>query len=169
MSSIGETLASALAYLKVHPEEARYTDSAAIAKVQRGLTVTVTAPDGRSVVTDMPKSVGGGDSAPGPGWLFRAALAACDATLIAMAAAMRGVELTDVEVTVDSESNDYGILGIDDAVPAGPLRMRTVATVNANGASTAQLRELVEWAVSHCPVHDAVTRAVPVTLEIEIA
>ena len=30
----------------------------------------------------------------------------------------------EIEVTVDSESDDYGILGLDPAVPAGPLSMR---------------------------------------------
>jgi len=28
------------------------------------------------------------------------------------------------------------------------------------------LAEIVEWAAAHCPVHDALKRAVPVSLEI---
>jgi uncharacterized OsmC-like protein len=166
MSSIGEAIRNATEYLRDHPEEARYTDSAAVATLDEGLRVTVSAPDGRKTTTDMSRAVGGTDTAPSPGWLFRAALAACDTTLIAMRAAMLGVELDEVEVSIDSESNDYGILGIDDSTPAGPLSVRTTVRVRAKGADASAMRELVEWAVAHCPVCDATKRAVPMTLDI---
>ncbi|MGH2472599.1 MAG: OsmC family protein [Candidatus Limnocylindria bacterium] len=168
MSEVGQALTKAIDHLKEHPAEARYTDSAAVAKLERGLRVTVTDPTGRSITTDMSKGVGGGDTAPSPGWLFRASLAACDTTLIAMRAAMVGVELTEVEVTIDSESNDHGILGIDDHVPAGPLGIRAKVRAKAKGLTAPQLRDVVEWAVAHCPVCDAAKRAVPMTLEIEV-
>ena len=29
-------------------------------------------------------------------------------------------------------------------------------------------REVVDWAVAHCPVSDAITRAVPVAVEVSI-
>ena len=32
-----------------------------------------------------------------------------------------------------------------------------------------QLREIVDWAIVHCPVVDAVRRAVPVNLQVTIA
>jgi uncharacterized OsmC-like protein len=169
VGSIGDAIRNATEYLSDHPDEARYTDSPAVATLDDALKVTVTDPDGRSVTTDMPKGVGGADSAPSPGWLFRAALAACDTTLIAMRAAMLGVELDRLEVTVDSVSNDYGILGIDDSTPAGPLSVRTSVKVTAKDADAAAIRELVEWAVAHCPVADGTKRAVPMTLEIESA
>lgn len=168
LSSVADAISNATTYLKAHPEEARYTDSAAVAKLVSGLTVTVTDPNGRSITTDMSTGIGGGDTAPSPGWLFRAALAACDTTLIAMRAAMLGVELTEVEVTINSESNDYGILGIDDSVPSGPLGIRTHVRAKAKGVTAPQLRNLVDWAVAHCPVCDAAKRAVPMTLEIEV-
>jgi uncharacterized OsmC-like protein len=167
MSSVGEAIRKATEYLSNHPEEARYTDSVAVATLDEGLRVTVSAPDGREISTDMPRSVGGTDAAPAPGWLFRAALAACDTTLIAMRAAMLGVRLDEVEVSIDSESNDYGILGIDDSTPAGPLSVRTKVRVRAKDADASGIHELVEWAVGHCPVCDATKRAVPMTLEID--
>ena len=167
MNSIGDAIREATDHLTAHPEEARYTDSAAVATLGSGLKVTVIAPDGRSVTTDMSKGVGGTNTAPSPGWLFRAALASCDTTLIAMRAAILGVELTGCEVTIDSESNDLGILGIDATVPAGPLSVRTRVKVIAKDVEPSALRELVVWAVAHCPVCDATKRAVPMTLEIE--
>ena len=166
MGSIGDAIRSATEYLTANPGEARYTDSTAVAKLEGGLKFTVNDPDGRTITTDMPTGVGGGDSAPSPGWLFRAALASCDATLIVMRAAMLGIELTDLEVTIDSETNDHGILGIDESVPPGPLSVRTQVRIQAKDADESTLRELVDWAVAHCPVCDATKRAVPMSLEI---
>jgi uncharacterized OsmC-like protein len=164
---VGEAIAAAMEYLREHANEAGYTDSEAIASLGEGLHVTVRGPSGHLIETDMARSVGGTGEGPSAGWLFRAAIASCDATLIGMRAAMLGVELTEVKVTIDSESNDYGILGIDDAIPPGPLSVRTRIRVAAKDADDRTLRELVEWAVGHCPVHDATKRAVPMSLEIE--
>lgn len=169
MTSIGDALRNATEYLTSNPGEARYTDSAAVATLVEGLKVHVVSPDGREVTTDMPTGVGGTDTEASPGWLFRAALAACDTTLIAMRAAMLGIELTEVEVTIDSESNDLGILGIDETVPAGPLSVRSSVKVRAADADPAAVRELVEWAVAHCPVCDATKRAVPMTIDIDVS
>jgi uncharacterized OsmC-like protein len=165
---IRRSIESALAYLTEHPDEAAYTDSAAVARIDAGLRCRITGPDGASVITDMPASVGGGDSAPSAGWLFRAALAGCVATLIAMRAAQRSVALGELEVTVDSESDDRGILGIDDTVPAGPVSLRIAVRIGAtDGAGRNALVEIVHWAVAHCPVSDAASRAVPMRVDVE--
>lgn len=162
-SAIHEAISSAIAYITAHPDEARYTDSPATATLTDGLTVTVSGPDGVTVRTDMPESVGGEATAPSPGWLLRAAQASCLATLIAMRAAQMGIEHGPIEVVVDSESDDRGILGIDEAVPAGPLSSRARISVAMAGASR---QALVSWADQHCPVQDAVRRAVPSVLEL---
>jgi uncharacterized OsmC-like protein len=98
---------------------------------------------------------------------LRAAHAACDATLIAMRAAEEGIELSRLEVTVDSESDDRGLLGMDDSTPAGPLSTRVRITVAAAGVPEEKLRELVSWAREHSPVDEAMLRAVPVSVEVE--
>jgi uncharacterized OsmC-like protein len=165
-NELAEAIRNATEYLTAHPEEARYTDSEAVATLQEGLRVVVRDPSGRTVETDMSTGIGGTDTAPSPGWLFRAALASCDATLIAMRAAVLGIELDRVEVSIDSESNDHGILGIDESVPAGPLGIRTRVSISARGADREAIRELTEWATAHCPVCDAAKRAVPVSVEI---
>jgi uncharacterized OsmC-like protein len=167
----GETIRSAIEaatdYLVEHPDEARYTDSAATATLTGGLRVRVEGPGGVELTTDMPPSVGGDDTGPSPGWIFRAALASCEATLIAMRAAAEGIELDALVVEVDSESDDRGILGIDDSIPAGPLRVRVRVRLEAQGASEEDLRRLREWGSLHCPVDDAVRRAVPIEVHID--
>lgn len=117
----------------------------------------------------MPAGVGGGAISPTPGWLLRAAHAACDATVIAMRAAEEGIELHRLEVTVESESDDRGILGIDDAAPPGPLRTQVRVSVAAVGVDEDRLRELITWALEHSPVDDALRRPVPVNVEVDVA
>ncbi|MFQ5945334.1 MAG: OsmC family protein [Anaerolineae bacterium] len=165
---IRQSMARAIAYLEKRPDKARYTDSSATAVVEKGLRSRAEGPEGAVLVSDMPKGVGGDGSAPTPGWLMRATLAACDATLIAMRAAQEGVDLATLEVTVDSESDDRGLLGMDDSVPAGPLSTRTKVRIAAEGVDEEKLRSIVEWAEAHSPVADALRRTVPARIEVNI-
>src|ERR1051325_7212689 len=123
MESIRTAIQQASNYLAEHPEAARSTDSAAAAILEDGLCFRVEG-QATPLSTDMSKSVGGGASAPTPAWLMRAALAACDAPLVAMEAARDGIELTELEVNVESESDFRGVLGVDPSVQPGPLAMR---------------------------------------------
>ena len=121
-----DAVAGASAYLTDHPDEARYRDSHARARLSDGLRVEVDGAGGERLAHGHAAGIGGGAAAPSPGWYFRAAAAACVASLIGIRAAMTGLELPadTVDVTVDSESDDRGILGLDDAIPAGALSMR---------------------------------------------
>jgi uncharacterized OsmC-like protein len=165
--AIRAALAGAGSYLGDHPDEARYTDSLATARLGDALHVQVTGPQGERIETDMPAGIGGRGAAPGPGWLLRASVAACIASVAAMRAAQLDLRGFRCEVDVDSESDDRGILGLDPAVPAGPLSLRIAIRLAADDAGGEPLRDLAAWAVKHCPVADAVGRAVPVTVEIE--
>ena len=165
--AIRAALEGAGSYLGEHPDEARYTDSLATARLGDALHVQVRGPQGEHVETDMPAGIGGLGVAPGPGWLLRASIAACVASVAGMRAAELSLRGFRCEVDVDSESDDRGILGLDPAVPAGPLSLRIAIRLAADGAEDEQMRELAAWAVEHCPVADAVRRAVPVTVEVE--
>lgn len=167
--AIRSAIQAAHDYLGQHPDEARSTDSAATATVVDGLVVRVTGPGDAVITTDMVPSVGGTATAPSPGWLLRAAEASCVATLIAMRAAMLGITLDTLEVTVNSESDDRGLLEIDDDVPAGPLSSRVSVRVIAAGVDPATLDEVARWGVKHCPVCDALERSIPVTIQVSTA
>jgi uncharacterized OsmC-like protein len=154
-------------HLAEHADAGIGTDSAATAVLEGGLKFRVAGPDG-DLVTDMSKSVGGGETAPSPGWTLRAALASCDASLVVMEAAREGVELTHLEVTVTSESDSRGLLGVDESIPAGPLSVRTEITIAANNADEGQLRAIAARAEARSPVRDAIARDVPVTTEVTV-
>ena len=165
---IREKLQGAIDYLNANPADARYTDSVAVARLVDidGLKVAVEGPDGAQITTDMPTSVGGTNTSVSPGWYLRAAEASCVATLIAMRAAHQGITLEAIEVTVDSESDDRGITGADDSVPGGPLSTRVQVRLRSESTDSAALEALVNWAVDHCPVTDAVKRAIPMSVEV---
>lgn len=164
---IKAAIEAATTFLTANPKAAVATDSVAIAKHVGGLKFEVSDPDGRSLLTDMVTGVGGEDSAPSPGWLLRAAVASCDATLVAMHAASAGIRLTELVVEVDSTSNDLGILGIDPEVPSGPLDMTARVRVASPDLDAADLEALVRKAIDHCPVCDAVKK--PVEMRVEVA
>lgn len=163
---IAESVANASAYVAAHPDEARYRDGAATATLESGLRVSVSGPGGESVVTDMPAGIGGGNSAPSPGWYLRAATAACVVSLVGIRAAATGIVCDGVEVIVDSKSDDRGILGLAEDMPAGPLSVRIAISIRSSAGSSDVL-SLAEWAVAHCPVSDAIARAVPVEIVVQ--
>ena len=65
---------------------------------------------------------------------------------------------------MDSESDDRGILGLDDAIPAGALSVRVVVSVG--GSRPDDFAEIVDWAIQHCPVTDTIARAVSILAEV---
>ena len=165
MGEIKTSIEGAVAYLTEHPDEARYTDTLATAVLGEDLRAEVRGPGGETIATDMPPAVGGRGELPSPGLLLRAAIASCVATVIGMEAARDGVSLGRVEVEVDSESDDRGILGMDPGVPAGPASMSVRVRIEGD-ADDAKLRAIAERGAARCPVCDAVKRAVPVSVEV---
>ncbi len=53
--------------------------------------------------------------------------------------------------------------------PAGPLSGCASVRVLAAGVDAAKLQDIANWGIRHCPVCDALERAVPVAIEIAIA
>jgi uncharacterized OsmC-like protein len=119
-------------------------------------------------MTDMSTALGGDGNAPSPGWLRRAAQAACEATMIALRAAQEDIQLDRLEVLIGSRSDDRGMLGLGDEAAPGPSDSWAHVTISAKGASPARLRQIVEWAEAHSPVTDSLCRAVPHTLKMDI-
>ena len=169
MSDIRTKIEGAVEYLTEHPDEAQYTDSVARATLSEALRVDVEGADGERIATDMPPSIGGVGEQPSPGWLLRAAIASCVASTVGMEAAQAGVDLGSLEVEVDSESDDRGILGIDGETPAGPLSASVRIRATAEGMAPEALTEIIDRGTRRCPVFDATQRAVEVTIDIQVA
>ncbi len=164
IESIAKAFKGARKHLMANPGDGNCTDTFASAKLVQGLRMQVTGPKGQAVQTDMPAGVGGEASAPSPGWLMRAGTAACTSTVIALRAADLGVTLDSVEVKVASQSNDCGMFGVGDDIPAGPLSASMEVRISAKGVDETVLKDIVTWAVAHSPVADALQRIVPLTV-----
>lgn len=135
-----------------NPEKARIKNPPATAALGEGLKFRITGPNGESAETDMPRAVGGGATGPGPGWFLRAAAASCTASVIVMRAAKLGIALDTLEVTVESESDSRGMLGLDDKVSPALSGLRTHIRIGAAAADAGQLREIALWSDRHSPV-----------------
>jgi uncharacterized OsmC-like protein len=164
IENIAMAFKSAKKHLVANPADGNCTDTFASAKLVQGLRMQVTGPTGQAVQTDMPAGVGGEASAPSPGWLMRAGAAACTSTVIVLRAADLGVTLDSVEVKVASQSNDCGLFGVGDDIPAGPLSASMEVRISAKGVDETVLKDIVTWAVAHSPVADALQRTVPLTV-----
>ena len=102
-AEVREAIENMTKVLSEQPQKGR-SKSAATATMETGLRFRVTGPKGEATATDMPPSLGGKGSAPNPGWLLRASLASCNATMIAMRAAQLDITLETLEVTVISDA-----------------------------------------------------------------
>jgi uncharacterized OsmC-like protein len=150
------------------PEKARVRNTAATARLVEGLKCEVTGPGNERVLTDMPAGIGGEGTGPNPSWLLRSGMASCTATVIAMRAAKLGIDLTTLEVTVESESDQRGMLGLNEKVSAGLGGFRMKVRI-AGSAPAAKLKELVEWSEAHSPVSCTVRNAPACAIDVEVA
>jgi uncharacterized OsmC-like protein len=168
MNKIQEAVQGVIEFYAKNPDKALSQDKEAVAIIEEGLRTRATGPGGQILVCDMPKGLGGGATAPSPGWTMRASLANCEAIMIALRAAQLGVKLKTLEVRVDSVSDDRGMLGMDDTIPAGPLNMRVSIRIAADGVPSEKLHEIVEWAGKHSPVGEPLARVMPTQYLIEL-
>jgi uncharacterized OsmC-like protein len=157
-----------ISYLKANPEKAKIKGKAATAVLESGLKVRTTGPKDQMIVSDIPSTLGYGESAPAPGWYMQAALAACYASGIALKAAQENIELSTLEVSIDAESDARGFFGFDETIKAGPLNVKAIVLIGANGVEEEKLRGLVDQVYQYSWVGNAVRRSVPIKTEVEI-
>ena len=165
--SIRGALEKTATILSEDPAKAKSAGPAVTAVLEDGVACRIAGPAGE-LRTDMPAAMGGRASAPSPGWLLRAALASCTATVVAMRAAQLGISLDLLEVSVSGEGDARGLLGLDEAVSAAMTGLRTRVRIGAEGIPGARLIELVRWAEAHAPVTCTVQNGEVGAAEIEV-
>jgi uncharacterized OsmC-like protein len=158
--------------LQHSPRMGLHDDAPATARWQGATRVITTRANGTQMASDMPAELGGTGDLITPGWMFRAGLAACAATSIALRAVQEGIELTALQVKASSRSDTRGMLGMHEAdgapVFAGPGDLQLQVQIAAPGVSPERLHALVE-AGCHCsPIPSAVRSAVPLDVRVDI-
>jgi organic hydroperoxide reductase OsmC/OhrA len=158
--------------LRRRPEAGLHDDAPATARWEGGTRVVASHANGTRLPTDMPSELGGSGDQVTPGWLFRAGLASCATTSIALAAARQGLVLDALELHASSRSDTRGLLGMAGAdgapVPAVPGQVQLRVRIAARGVPAQRLRTLVEDAVRCSPIPSAVEQALPVALHVEV-
>lgn len=163
-----ESVKRVIQYYTDKPKKAIADDTAATAVLVEGLRCKATGPNGWEVFSDMAKGIGGNKSARTPGWLMRAALANCEVTMITLRAAELGIELSPLEVLVGGVSDNRGMLQMEDSIPAGPLGNWMKIKIGEKDVADETLWEIVHWTKKHVPVGDAISRAIPIEVEVEV-
>ena len=107
----------------------------------------------------------GRDTGPNPAEYLLHALAACLTTSLVYVAAARGVELTEVESTLEGDMDVRGALGLDDDYRNGFSQIRVTFRIAGN-APEEKLREVLERAQQRSAVFDMVTNGVPVSVQL---
>jgi len=117
---------------------------------------------------DHPKVLVGADNGPTPVEFLMISLAGCITSGIGNIAAARGVELTEVESTVEGDMNLLGILGLSDDVRNGYEKL--TVTFNIKGDAPAEkLEQIVEQARARSAVYDVLSNGVPIDLRCNAA
>jgi uncharacterized OsmC-like protein len=117
---------------------------------------------------DHPTVFVGADNGPTPVEFLLQGLAACLTAGIGNIAAVRGIELTEVESTVEGDINMLGLLGIDKSVRNGFGAIRAHFKIRGN-APAEKLLAIVEQSKARSAVLDVLTNGVPVTVEVDAA
>jgi uncharacterized OsmC-like protein len=115
---------------------------------------------------DHPTVLVGRDNGPTPAEHLLAALAACLTAGIGNIAAARGVELTEVESTVEGDIDLLGILGLSDEVRNGYEQIRVSFKIRGD-ASEEELRKVVEQSRRRSAVFDVITNGTNVDIEVD--
>jgi uncharacterized OsmC-like protein len=149
------------------PAAARKPTAQATAIWRSRLKCEVIGPGIEKVVTDMPEAMGGGGEGPNPGWLLRASMASCTATSIAMRAALLGIELRSLEVTVESQMDARGVVGIPDVSTAlDDIRMSI--KIGADGVDDATLRDVAKLSEAHSTVSCTLRERPPIAIDVTV-
>lgn len=168
---VAEALERAVAVLTRRPDKGLHEDARATVAWQGGTRTAAFHENGLRMDTDMPTELGGSGSVVSPGWLFRAGIAACGVTVIAMVAASEGIELEALTVQIDSTSDTRGALGMKDPagepIYPGPAHMRIAVRIRAQGADAARLRGIVEEGLRRSPIQNAIMHPAPLSLVLD--
>lgn len=115
---------------------------------------------------DEPPLLLGKDKGPNPVEYALTALAACVTTSIVYHAAAKGITIRSMESRLEGDIDLHGFLGLRDDVPRGYKEIRMYVNIDAD-VSEERLEEIVKLGPTYSPVFDTITRAVPVSVQLD--
>lgn len=165
-ASLKSALMTTIAGIKEHPDAAKM-DIRAETQLEEDVRCSATVRDFPSLVIDEPPGLGGRDAGPNPVELVLVALGTCQEIIYSAYAAVMGVPLDSVKVSLQGKLDLRGLLAMDPAVPPGYQGI-SYQTELDSPADAETLRKLVETVESHCPILDTLTRAIQVQGSVSV-
>jgi uncharacterized OsmC-like protein len=171
-----EDLVSTLDAIKEQPEIAKFKFRATNKWLNGGHNrttlkdfygATETQVRGQAIILDAdePPVLLGEDQGPNSVEYALTALAACLTTTIVYHAAARGIEIDEIESTVEGDLDLHGFLNLDENVRNGYEGVRISFNIKAD-ASEEELAKILQLGPTFSPVFDIFTNRVPVTVEL---
>lgn len=115
--------------------------------------------------TDWPPDIGGQDSGPSPGETILGALGGCVAMTYITKAAARGVDIDELEVTIEARVDLQGVFELD-SVRAGLSNASVTVRVRSD-ADDAVLADLGRTVTRSSAVYDSLANPVPMQLLVQ--
>jgi uncharacterized OsmC-like protein len=117
-----------------------------------------------TIEADEPPVLLGQDQAPNPVEYLLKGIAACVTSSMVYHAAARGIEIQEIESTVEGDIDLRGFLGLDKNVRNGLQDIRMSFSIRAD-VNDDQLQELANLGPTFSPVFDSVTKGVPISFK----
>ena len=112
---------------------------------------------------DEPPVIGGTDEAANPVEHLLNALGACVTTSMVAHAAVRGIEIEQLESEIEGDIDLQGFLGLDDSVPKGYKDIRVKFKVKTDPKNIEKLKSFAMFS----PVYNTITQGANVDIQIE--
>lgn len=120
------------------------------------------------LLIDIPKSIGGEGEGPSPSMILRSAISSCIAIGIKQWAARHDVPVERVDVTIETDVDARGQLGVCDDIAPGFLGMRLLITVHS-AADPDVVDNIVRKSLRYSPLMDVLARSQSVETRLELA
>ena len=114
------------------------------------------------IITDETSELGGKNTGPNPVELLLVALGTCQEVMYSAYAAVMGIHLSSVKVTLTGDINLKGMLNLDESTPSGYNQINLKTDIESD-ADEETLLNLIEAVEDHCPVMDSILREITIS------
>jgi uncharacterized OsmC-like protein len=116
---------------------------------------------------DEPYVLLGTDAGANPGEYALAALNGCLTSALIYHAAAKGIQMDEIESTLDGDVDFHGFLGLDESVRNGYKKINVTFKIRADNVTDEQLNELVLIAQTRSPIFDNISNPTPIEVNVE--
>jgi uncharacterized OsmC-like protein len=113
--------------------------------------------------SDQPEVLMGGDTAPNPIMMLLHSLASCFSVTIVYSAALRGIEIDKLSISIDGDLDVHGFLGLSREVRPGFQDVRVRVNIQTNAPRDA-VEDLMRHSQRVSPILDSLRNRIPVEI-----